>query len=172
MTFVGLDNLGCVLLRLGRVREATRAFEAVTKIHPQFFGAHIGLAESLLSHGQQPQRALLLLDNALKLKDRNLRSKNIDRHTTANIWAARSLALAMLGRMEEAAAAVEMAKDSGDAAFIPGLAGTAWRCGLALARMEKFQAARERFQRAATLDPQGLYGKLAATALQEQIVSR
>jgi tetratricopeptide (TPR) repeat protein len=162
-----LTNLGSVLLRQKRFREAAAALEVVHKIHPQFSAAHNDLAEVLLTQGQEPQRALLLVENALKLKLGNARLRNADRHSTAYMYANRALALAMLGRMEEASASVEMAKDSGDPSFIPGLAGTAWRCGLALVRMQKFQAAREQFQQAATIDPQGLYGKLAASALQE-----
>lgn len=166
----GLTNLGSVLLRQKRFREATAALEVVTKIHPQFSEAHSELAEVLLAQGQEPERALALVDNALELKNRNAR--NVDRHAVAYMWAKRGLALAMLGRTGEAAASVEKAKDSGDPAFIPGVAGTAWRCGLALARMGKFEAAREQFQRAAAIDPRGLYGKLAAESLQELRIAR
>jgi hypothetical protein len=46
------------------------------------------------------------------------------------------------------------------------MAGTCWRCGVALRVMEREDAALERFRKAAELDPHGLYGKLAASAVQ------
>lgn len=162
---VALNNLGCVLLHRGRFREATAALEAVSKTYPQFFGVHSSLAEVLLAQGLQPQRALLLTDNALKLKQGNPRTQKIDRHSTANMWADRALALAMLGKMDDAASSLAAAEEAADPRFMPGLAGTAWRCGLALVRMEKPSAAAEQFRKAAELDPHGLYGKRAAAEL-------
>lgn len=165
MMIGGLGNLGCVLLHQKRFREATAALEAITKTYPRFFGAHSSLAEVLLAQGLEPQRVLLLIDNALKLKQGNPRTRNLDRHETAYMWANRALALAMLGRMDEAASAVAAAEREVDPRFIPGLAGAAWRCGLALARMDKPSAAAEQFRKAAQIDPHGLYGKLAVAEL-------
>ena len=162
---VGLENLGCVLLRGGRFREAMKVSELVTKLAPRYLGGHASVAEVLLAQGLEPQRTLLLVDNALKLKLIKPRTRNLDRHAIANLWADRAQALAALGKMDEAAAAVAAADSEGDPGFIPGLAGTAWRCGVALLRMERGSDAKEYFRRAAEIDPQGLYGKMAAKAL-------
>jgi tetratricopeptide (TPR) repeat protein len=167
---LALANLGHVLLDLGRFREAADAFEACTKVYPRYAAAHSGLAEVLLRQGKEPQRALLLIDNALKLKQDNPRARNVDRHSTAYMWADRALALAMLGRMDDAAAALVMADDAGDPAFLPGLAGAAWRCGLAFLQMNKVDVAIEQFRNATVIDPCGLYGRRSAAALQEQSV--
>jgi tetratricopeptide (TPR) repeat protein len=160
-----LSNLAGVLLRLGRFPGATAALEAATKLYPRFSGAHNGLAEVLLSQGQEPRRALLLVDNALKLRQSDPRTQNVDRHSLANMWANRAQALALLGQKEEAASAVAAAESVGDPAFIPGMAGTYWRCGVALRLMDQGNAAVEQFRKAAALDPHGLYGKLAGSAL-------
>jgi tetratricopeptide (TPR) repeat protein len=128
---VALTSLGHVLLHLGRFPRASAAFEASTKIAPRYASALDGLAEGLLRQGKQPQRALLLVDNALKLKQDKLRGQNLNRHNFANMWAHRAQALAMLGRRDEAASAIETASNVGDPAFLPSLAATCWRCGMA-----------------------------------------
>ena len=164
---VALTSLGHVLLHLGRFARATAAFDASNKIAPRYAGALNGLAESLLRQGQQPQRALLLVDNALKYQQDNPRGRNLNRHNFANMWAHRAQALAMLGRRDEAASAIETASHVGDPGFLPGLAATCWRCGLAFRLMNQEEAAAEQFRKATELDPRGLYGELAASALRE-----
>jgi tetratricopeptide (TPR) repeat protein len=140
---MALTSLGHILLHLGRFAKANAAFEASNKIAPRYAGALNGLAESFLRQGQQPQRALLLVDNALKLRQDARRGRNLNRHTFANMWAHRAQALAMLGRRDEAAAAIETASIAGDPAFLPGLAATCWRCGLALRLINQEEAATE-----------------------------
>jgi len=163
-----LGNLGAVLLALGRFKEATAAYEGAAKIYPQYSSAQNGLAEVWLRQGLEPQRALLLVDTALQLKQRDARRRNADRHMLAHMSANRAQALAMMRQMDEAASAVATAQNLGDPAFIPGLAGTYWRCGVALRLMGKENAAIEQFRKATEIDPHGLYGKLAVSAMQEQ----
>jgi len=165
---MALASLGHVLLHLARFDRATAAFEASNKIAPRYAGALNGLAEALLRQGQQPQRALLFVDNALKLRQDAPRGRNLNRHTFANMWANRAQALAMLGRRDDAAAAIETASIAGDPAFLPGLAATCWRCGLACRLMNQEEAAAKQFRKAIQLDPRGFYGVLAATALRER----
>ena len=116
---LALTGLGHVLLHLGRFDRATAAFEASNKIAPRYAGALNGLAEGLLRQGQQPQRALLLVDNALKYQQDNPRRRNLNRHNLANMWAHRAQALAMLGRRDDACSAIETASSVGDPAFLP-----------------------------------------------------
>ena len=105
-----LGNLGLVWLNLGRFNEATAVFEALTKIYPRYPGAHNGLAELLLRQRIEPRRALLLVENALQLKQRDPRSRNVDRHSLANMYANRAQALALLGQKDEAASALATAE--------------------------------------------------------------
>ena len=165
---VALTSLGHVLLHLGRFARATAAFDASNKIAPRYAGALNGLAESLLRQGQQPQRALLLVDNALKYQQDTPRNRSLNRHNFANMWAHRAQALAMLGRRDEAASAIETAIHVGDPGFLPGLAATCWRCGMAFRLMNQEAAAAEQFRKATELDPHGLHGELAASALRER----
>jgi tetratricopeptide (TPR) repeat protein len=168
---VALTSLGEVLLHLGRLREATIALETSIKIHTRYAGAHNALAEILLRRGREPQRALLLVDNALQLRKSQVRTRNIDRHNLANMYANRARALALLGQMDEAVSAIATAESAGDSAFIPGLAGTCWRCGVAFCLMNQENAAIEQFRKATEIDPHGLYGKLSASAMHEPLPS-
>ena len=163
-----LENLAEVLLDLGRFDDATAVFEASIRIFPRNSGAGNGLAEVCLRRGRDSRRALLLVDNALQLKQSNLRTRNLDRHNLANMWANRAQALAMLGQKDEASSAIVTAGEVGDPEFIPGLAGTYWRCGVAFRLMDQEQSALEQFQKAIEIDPHGLYGQFAAAAMQEQ----
>jgi tetratricopeptide (TPR) repeat protein len=163
-----LENLAEVLLDLGRFDDATAVFEASIRIFPRNSDAGNGLAEVCLRRGRDARRALLLVDNALQLKQSNWRTRNLDRHNLANMWANRAQALAMLGQKDEASSAIVSAGEVGDPEFIPGLAGTYWRCGVAFRLMDQEQSALEQFQKAIEIDPHGLYGQFAAAALQEQ----
>ena len=86
------------------------------------------------------------------------------------MYANRAQVLALMGQKDEAASALRTAEQVGDPAFIPGLAGTLWRCGVALRLMEQENGAIEHFQQAAELDPRGLYGKLAESAMHQHNV--
>ncbi len=112
-----LSNLAGVALRQGRFSGATAALEAATKLYPRSSGAHNGLAEVLLSQGQEPRRALLLVDNALKLRQSDPRTQNVDRHSIANMRANRAQALALLGQKEEAVSAAAAAGERGRPGF-------------------------------------------------------
>ena len=114
-----------------------------------------------------PNRALKLLDQALDLKRNDELVPSTGRHTLAYLWADRAQALAMLENVKDAAASLENAA-KGNFEFTPGLAGTLWRCGVALKLMDRKDAAIEQFRRAKEIDPNGLYGTLAGGALREQ----
>ena len=76
----------------------------------------------------------------------------------------------MLGRAHEAASRLEAADADSDPVFLPGLAGTLWRWGVAYLHMGREGAAVEQFKRAKEIDPNGLYGRLAAAALHQHSV--
>jgi tetratricopeptide (TPR) repeat protein len=166
---IRLTTLGETLLARGRFKEATELFEQSSTIDPQYAGGYSGLAMACLLQDGDPQRALQLADRALELKQSSA-TQNLDRHTLANMWAARAEALAMLGRNTEASSSLETVAQAGDPAFIPGTAATLWRCGRALRRMGRENAAIDQFKRAVELDPRGLSGALAASALREHSI--
>jgi tetratricopeptide (TPR) repeat protein len=166
-----LVNLGYVLLADGRLTEAASAFEGATKLLPECWDAYNGLAEVSLSRGGEPHRTLELVDKALELKKGNDASPATDRHMLAYMWANRARAQAALGQTDAAKESLERAAREADPEFVPGFAGTLWRSGLALLRMELEAEAMQQFKRAKEIDPQGLYGQMSSEALQENSVS-
>jgi tetratricopeptide (TPR) repeat protein len=166
-----LTNLGHVLLRSNRIREAARAFEGTIKLLSVDWSGCAGLAEVALKENQ-PGRALTLSDQAIELRKKHSGTPDADRHTLAYMWTSRAQALAKLGRIEEAAASLDRADQASDPRFIPGLAGTLWRAGVALVEMEREDAAIRRFERAKEIDPEGLYGTLSASALRDLRIRR
>jgi tetratricopeptide (TPR) repeat protein len=164
-------NLGYVLLADGRLTDAASAFEGATKLLPVCWDAYSGLAEVSLLRGGEPHRALELVDQALQLKKENDAQPATDRHVLAYIWANRARAQAALGQTGEAKESLEHAANEADLEFVPGFAGTLWRSGLALLRMDLETEAMQQFKRAKEIDPHGLYGQMAAEAIQENSVS-
>jgi tetratricopeptide (TPR) repeat protein len=166
-----LVNLGYVLLADGRLTDAASAFEGATKLLPVCWDAYNGLAEVSLLRGGEPHRALELVDKALELKKENDAQPAIDRHVLAYIWANRARAQAALGLTGEAKESLDHAASQADPEFVPGFAGTLWRSGLALLRMDLEAEAMQQFKRAKEIDPQGLYGQMSGEAIQENSVT-
>jgi tetratricopeptide (TPR) repeat protein len=86
------------------------------------------------------------------------------------MFADRAQALALLGQNDEAIAAIAAASEAGDPEFLPGVAGTLWRCGVAFQLMHRGEEAAGQFRKAIETDPRGRYGKLAAEALTAESV--
>jgi Tfp pilus assembly protein PilF len=164
--FLMLTNLGYVLLMQDRGREAAAAFEGAAKIIPRHWSAADRIAEVYLLHDREPQRALQSADKALVLRETNA-APNAERHTLAYIYANRARALAMLGRTDEAKQSLEDAAKASDPDFVPGMAGTLWRMGMAMLNMNRESEAMRQFQRAKEIDPKGLYGTVCAAALRD-----
>ncbi len=164
--FMMLENLGHVMLRQDRGREAIAAFEGAAKMQPRHWSPANGLAEAYLLNDREPSRALQSAEKALVLREANAAS-NADRHTLAYIYANRARALALLGRADEAKESLEEAAQAADPDFIPGMAGTLWRSGLALLNLNREDEAMEKFKRGKEIDPKGLYGSLCGKPLRE-----
>jgi tetratricopeptide (TPR) repeat protein len=167
---VALAGLGGILVDRGKFPAAAMALEGSTKLNPRYSGAQMGLAEVMLRQRVEPRRALLLVENAIKLRQSNPRLRKVDRHMLAHMFADRAQALALLGQNDEAIAAIAAASEAGDPEFLPGVAGTLWRCGVAFQLMHRGEEAAGQFRKAIETDPRGRYGKLAAEALTAESV--
>jgi len=162
-----LENLGDVLLRQGRYAEADAAYAGSTEILPDRGNAYGGRAEVLLRQGQDPQRALKLVDQAIGLKRATFLGRRIDRHVLGEMWANQAWALARLGRHAEADAALEQAFQDTDRRFKPGLAAINERAGHLLLLRGDRSGAIKRWLAAREIDPQGVAGRMAVRALSE-----
>jgi Tfp pilus assembly protein PilF len=150
-----LESLGRMLLAQSRFEEARRTFEAVIKMAPSRPAAHSGLAELRLMQGVETAQALESVQQARKLQS--------DRKRLAAIWADETWALAVLGRSSEAQQAMEAGARVLDRESRPEVAGFHWRCGMATRALEQWTPAAQWFAKAEETDPQGYYGRLAAT---------
>ncbi len=150
-----LENLGFTLIHQGRHSEAMRAFEGAAKLAPERGVPYSGMAEALLERGSEPGRALELVDCALKLNAETSSRKTRDERR--ELLAKRACALAQLGRVAEATAAVDEALAAPAPESVPVLAQVYYRAAMAAEPMRE-----EYLHRARAIDPEGLYGKLAA----------
>jgi hypothetical protein len=164
---VALENLGCVLLEQGRYDEALQKFEDSLKVDPKRGGPYNSLGEIYLRQGIEPQRALELIDQALRYKRATWRSRTFDRHMFGEIWGNRAWALALLNRERESNEAIQRGFQETDRKFKPALAGLHWRTGQARRLLGDTPGAIDHFQQATRSDPIGLYGHLAAQALHD-----
>jgi tetratricopeptide (TPR) repeat protein len=151
----GLYGLGRALLEQGKFTTATTVLDASAKIYP-WFGAWEGLAEILVRQ-KEPTRALQLLDKAIEQGDPRTK-----RHRGGSLRAIRAQALAMLGRIDEAASDLQKAIEGTNQHSVPDLAENYWRSGVALLAMHREADAIKQFEQAKGIDPTGLYGTRSA----------
>jgi tetratricopeptide (TPR) repeat protein len=167
---LAFEHLGRVLLAQGRYDDAKRAFEAVTKLMPGRSAAYAGLAEVRLMQGVEPVQALRDAERALELHRDSLAERKGARERLAIIRGNQAWALARLGRSAESQRAIEAGAREMASNYTPEIAGFYWRAGMAMLAMENATAAVGHFRRAAELDPEGYYGRLAARHLSQHSV--
>jgi tetratricopeptide (TPR) repeat protein len=164
----GLDAMGNVWRDQGKFNQAEAAFQSAKELDPNYGTPYCGLAEVYLRRDHSPEEALRLLDEGLKLTENDKRLPERLRKDLADRWASRADALARLRRTREAEESLQKAAELADPSTIPDMAGMLWRSGEALRHMDRESEAAELFERAAQIDPQGLFGKRSAAALREQ----
>ena len=161
------EHLGRVLLAQSRYEDARRAFKATANLMPARAAAYSGLAELRLLQGVGPVQALEDAERALQLHCDSLLERKTAKERLATIRGNQAWALARLGRGAESQQAIEAGAREMDLDYIPEVAGFYWRAGMAMLAIENVTAAAGHFRRAADLDPQGYYGKLAAQHLSQ-----
>jgi tetratricopeptide (TPR) repeat protein len=167
---LAFEHLGRVLLAQGRYDEAQRAFEAAAKLMPGRSAACAGLAEVRLLQGMEPVQALRDAERALELYRASLAERKTARERLAIIRGNQAWALAALGRSVESLQAIEAGAREMAPDYMPEAAGFYWRAGMAMLAIENSTAALGHFRRAAELDPEGYYGRMAAKCLSRHSV--
>ncbi|MGB9456702.1 MAG: hypothetical protein WCB12_11690 [Bryobacteraceae bacterium] len=167
---LAFEHLGRVLTAQGRYGDAKRAFEAATKLMPGRSAAYSGLAELRLIQDTELLEALKDAERALELYRDSLTERKGARERLAIIRGNQAWALAMLGRSAEAQQAIEAGAHEMAPNYTPEVAGFYWRAGMAMLAIENTTAAIGHFRRAAELDPEGYYGRLAAKHLSQHSV--
>lgn len=167
---LAFEQLGRVLMAQNRYDDAKRAFEAAAKLMPARSAAYSGLAELRLLQGVEAAPALGDAERALQLHGDSLVQKKVAQERLATIRGNQAWALALLGRSAESQQAIEAGAHEIDLQYTPEVAGFYWRAGMARLALDHATAAAGHFRRAAELDPQGYYGKLATQHLTQHSV--
>ncbi len=165
---LAFEMLGRVLMAQSRYADAKRAFEAAAKLMPNRSAAPSGLAELRLLQDTEPAQALADAERALQLHRDSLLERKVARQRLAGIRGNQAWALALLGRSAESQQAIDAGVREMDPNYTPEVAGFYWRAGMAM--LATGNAAAAHFRRAAELDPQGYYGRLAAQHLSQHSV--
>jgi tetratricopeptide (TPR) repeat protein len=155
--------LGCLAESLedqGRYEESRRCRQAAIDMGDNILGSsRHSQAELLLRQGTEPQRALELVDEAMRIAKGPVAAKVEPSRSATRAWA-----LALLGRRQEAEQAIERALLLRGDAMAGSVASTRIKVGMALAAMDQPDKALEHFRAAYDADPKGKYG---ARALQQ-----
>lgn len=167
---LAFEHLGRVLMAQDRYEDAKRAFEAAAMLMPARSAAYSDLAELRLLQGFEPVEALEDAERALQLHRDSLLERKKGKERLATIRGNQAWALARLGRSAESQQAIEAGAREMDLHYIPEVAGFYWRAGMAMLAIENVTAAAGHFRRAAELDSQGYYGRLATEHLSQHSV--
>lgn len=160
-----LVNLGYVLLGQKRYDEARQAYEEAIRCRPKGAVAYSSLAEVYLQQGIEPERALQLLDQGIRLKEASGQQAHVDLHIFGYLFANQAWALFLLGRTDEADAALKQAQRYTTVRSKPGAAGVHCHIAQALVAGGRKPEAMEHFRQARQIEPQGRYAALAGAAL-------
>jgi tetratricopeptide (TPR) repeat protein len=148
--------LGCLAEALedqGRIEESLKCRQASIDMGDNILGsARHGLAELLLKQGTEPQRALELTDEAMRVAKGSVAAKVAPSRSATRAWA-----LALLGRRQEAEQAIVQAMHLRPETMAALFANTRLKVGMALAAMEQPENAIAQFRAAYEADPEGKY---------------
>jgi len=161
--------LGCLAESLehqDRLEESMKCRQASIDMGDNILGsARHGLAELLLKQGTDPQRALELTDEAMRVAKGQAAPK-----VAPARWATRAWALAVLGRRQEAEQAIAQAMLLRRETHAALFASTRIKVGMALLAMDQPANAIEQFRAALEADPQGKYGARAQQLIKQHSV--
>jgi hypothetical protein len=159
---IALNNLARELIFQERYVEALPLLEIAINLHPNFTKAYDSLAAWYLHQDTYPERALELLNFGHQLKSSATKGA-----TYSLRLATRGLAEARVGQTEQAKATQRAAFKLANPGYVPGYAELHRIAGLTALAYSDQAAARQYFQKAAELDPNGRIGKMAQAKLDE-----
>jgi hypothetical protein len=153
-----LGCLGFALRDLGRYEESQRCLESAIAMGDQTGNGQTGIADVLLQQGKEPERALALVEEAMRI--------NQDRLDLPERLGDKAWALALMGRQVEMDQAMAAALRETNSSLKPLAAGAHWRIGMALLTAGRVAEAIEHFRTASETDPHGQNGMLSRLALE------
>jgi len=163
-----LGCLGEVLGHQGRNEEAQKCLQASIDMgDTDEKCSRAGLAELLLKQGTEPQKALELVDQAMRLTKGAIAKKVEPLRSATRAWA-----LALLGRRQEAGEAIERATRARRHTHVAMFANAHLNVAMALLAMDQTERAAYHLREAHDVDPHGKYGAFALNQLQQMRVAQ
>ncbi|MBZ0282973.1 MAG: hypothetical protein K8L97_19695 [Anaerolineae bacterium] len=160
-----LCNLGYANLRQGRGDTAFTYIQAAAQIMPENPDLLNGLAFYYLDQSVHLERGLEIMEYIMSTHPRPKHNRFMQLNQWREWKGTEARLLALLGKNARADAAVDEMFGAADPAFIPGLADANLDAGFVRKTQGDLAAAREHFQRAIDLDPNGYNGRVATTEL-------
>jgi tetratricopeptide (TPR) repeat protein len=173
--------LGCVLREQGRFEEAIACFENAARLQPNGPNITREIAHVLLRQGAQPREALRQARKAVEIDD--TRKPTVLRNVSSALQAevreegrAESLATlawaeavnsASASKVESLIAKAQQHWPANPENHVSSIALIHHHTGRAYAALGKTERSLEEFKRAAEVDPNGTYGRLAKAAIAE-----
>lgn len=156
-----LGPLGEAMKDQGRDQEARQCLQGCIDMGDNILGScRIDLAELLLKKALEPERALELVDEAMRMAKGPVAPKVEPSRSATRAWA-----LALLGRRQEATEAIERAMRLRRDTYAPLFADTRLKAAMAMLAMDQKENAIAQFRAAHEADPHGKYGAEALRLL-------
>ena len=150
--------LGFTLTEMARYDEAQRCFETVIELGDKTGGARMGIADLLLVQAKEPEKALGLIDQAMRIR--------LPKLVFADRMGSKAWALALIGRLQEMGESISTAVHGINPAQKAVAASVHWKVGKALAAVERIPEAIEHFRAAIQADPHGHCGQISRCELE------
>jgi hypothetical protein len=151
--------LGFTLTELGRYEEAERCLETVIELGDKTGGARMGIADLLLLQEKEPEKALALIEQAMRIR--------LPKLVFADRMGSKAWALALIGRLQEMGDTIAVAVQGINPAQKTVAASVHWKIGKALAAVKRIPEAAEHFRAAWQADPQGHCGRISRRELEQ-----
>jgi tetratricopeptide (TPR) repeat protein len=148
--------------------KAMHLCEMAARITPHEVGSYLTLAELYLMRGDNPERALELLDFGLsRLPDVSATNRSLDRSSRASWKLLEAQAAWITSRVTRSNTAIELALQLIDPRHLPLTADAYVSLGKLRHMQGNNEEAQSYFQKALTLDPNGLSGQRARKLLDQ-----
>ena len=147
------------MTELGRYEEAERCLETVIELGDKTGGARMGIADLLLLQEKEPEKALALIEQAMRIR--------LPKLVFADRMGSKAWALALIGRLQEMGDTIAVAVQGINPAQKTVAASVHWKIGKALAAVKRIPEAAEHFRAAWQADPQGHCGRISRRELEQ-----
>jgi tetratricopeptide (TPR) repeat protein len=160
IAYLGLVNLAMTYRERGHYSEALDLYRRAREVNPEHSLSYLGEATIFIHQNEHLEEVLPLLDKAQQQEQAYPREGLMGIILVSRAWA-----LEIMGQQQQADEALERAFQAADPRYKPRTADMHHRAGRVMLLRGDHAAARQHFNTARELDPQGLNCQLAEAAL-------